>query len=555
LERETKRILQEASVIGRAFLYEILRRITELKHHIDTHLSGLERLDLIRVRSLQPDIEYIFKHALTQEVVYNGLLKKERQAIHERVALVMEQLFHDRLSEFYETLAFHFKKSKSTPKAIDYLLKSGEKSMRRYSLDESHNYFKEAFDILLNKTGKTKDEELFLIDILIKWGFVFYWRGAYRELLDLLRAHEGLAESLDDKEMLGMFYAWLGFALYYREKLDEAYQYLSKAIKLGEEVQSHKVIGYACCWLITTCSDLGLLDEAIAFGKRAQEISSNFKSDKELFTITMFGMGMAYFFRGERGKADEVGKILLDYGQRQSYIRSIGWGHLAAGVSHFTAGDFRAAIESFERSTQISVDPFCSYCARYMLGYSYVSLGMLQEGEDVLKEVMRFSENFGTEFLGTSTQALLSIILISKGNLSRGVKLAEEILEVHLKNQSRWRYANMMYILGKVYSQIVQRSGPMSFAFLAANIGFLLRSIPLATKKAEDYLNKAIEIAKEIGAKGILGQANLDLGLLHKAKKREDQARKCFSEAIQLFEKCETEIYLKQAREALASLQ
>ena len=98
LEKETKRILQEASVIGRAFFYEILKRITELEDHIDRGLSTLERLDLIRTRSIQPDLEYMFKHALTQEVVYNGLLKKERQEIHERIALVMEQLFQDRLT-------------------------------------------------------------------------------------------------------------------------------------------------------------------------------------------------------------------------------------------------------------------------------------------------------------------------------------------------------------------------------------------------------------------------------------------------------------------------
>ncbi|MFB0533297.1 MAG: AAA family ATPase [Desulfatiglandales bacterium] len=97
LEKETKRILQEASVIGRAFLYEILKRVTQLKQDIDRCLRGLEQLDLIRTRSLQPDLEYVFKHALTQEVVYNGLLKKERQEIHERIALVMEQSFHDRL--------------------------------------------------------------------------------------------------------------------------------------------------------------------------------------------------------------------------------------------------------------------------------------------------------------------------------------------------------------------------------------------------------------------------------------------------------------------------
>ena len=76
LDKQTKRILQKASVIGRDFLYEILKRISELEERIDGELSHLERLDLIRTRSLQPDIEYMFKHALTQEIVYNGLTQK-----------------------------------------------------------------------------------------------------------------------------------------------------------------------------------------------------------------------------------------------------------------------------------------------------------------------------------------------------------------------------------------------------------------------------------------------------------------------------------------------
>lgn len=74
LDIETKRILQQAAVIGRAFYYEILKKITDLKGDIDGCLLGLERLDLIKTKSIQPDLEYIFKHALTQEVVYSGLL-------------------------------------------------------------------------------------------------------------------------------------------------------------------------------------------------------------------------------------------------------------------------------------------------------------------------------------------------------------------------------------------------------------------------------------------------------------------------------------------------
>ncbi|PQP33340.1 hypothetical protein C6A37_13420, partial [Desulfobacteraceae bacterium SEEP-SAG9] len=81
-------------------------------------------------------------HALTQEVVYNGLLKKERKEIHERIGLVMEQLFHDRLPEFYETLAYHFKQSQLVHKAVMYLMKSGEKSLKRFAVNDAHLYYK-----------------------------------------------------------------------------------------------------------------------------------------------------------------------------------------------------------------------------------------------------------------------------------------------------------------------------------------------------------------------------------------------------------------------------
>ena len=127
LDNFSKRVLQEASVIGRAFLYDILKRITETDNTIDQYLSGLEGLDLIRIRTLTPELEYIFKHALTQEVVYSGLLKKERKEIHERIGLAIERLFSDRISEFCEILAYHFQRGHSINKATLYLFKSGEK--------------------------------------------------------------------------------------------------------------------------------------------------------------------------------------------------------------------------------------------------------------------------------------------------------------------------------------------------------------------------------------------------------------------------------------------
>ncbi len=89
---------------------------------------------------------------------------------------------------------------------------------------------------------------------------------------------------------------------------------------------------------------------------------------------------------------------------------------------------------------------------------------------------------------------------------------------------------------------------------MAKNIGFLVKNVPFATKKAQEHFNKAIELFKETGAKGYLGQVYLSQGLLYKATKRADKARQCLLEAINLFQECEAESWLKQANEALDSL-
>jgi class 3 adenylate cyclase/tetratricopeptide (TPR) repeat protein len=146
LEIKSKKILQEASVIGRVFLYEVLKQITELKEYIDKCLILLEHLDLVRARTIQPDLEYIFKHALTQEVVYNGLLKKERLNIHEKIGRVMEEFFHDRLPEFYEDLAYHYKRSNNYVKAYQYLKLSGQKAAASYSYSEALVFFNDALE-------------------------------------------------------------------------------------------------------------------------------------------------------------------------------------------------------------------------------------------------------------------------------------------------------------------------------------------------------------------------------------------------------------------------
>ena len=554
LEIETKRILQEASVIGKVFLHEILKQITDPNYPIDRCLSDLVGLDLIKTKSIQPELEYIFKHGLTQETVYNGLLIKERREIHERIGIVIEQLFQDRLPEFYETLAYHFSQSQSDLKAVDYLIKSGDKSLKRYALEESHQYFKRAYDILSNKPEKTKDELGMLFDIINAWASVFYFVGDVSGFMKLLKVHEEDAERLDGEARQGMYYAWLGWALGMQEQVNESFKYLYKALEIGEKIDDSLVMGYACTWLIFSCME-GLLGKGVIYGKRAFEIAKVVKSDQYLYFKSLSGMGHIYYLQGKRKKISKLAKVLLDYGLKHSNVRCMTVGHICCGYDYEIAGDLPSANECYRKAIEVSKDPIYSHWAMLFLGIACIQTGQFREAEAALQEIVTHSQKFGYGILGKVAYAAYGIVLIEKGKMSEGLKMIEEAKQSSLKNERRWVYAFTEYLLGNVYAQIAKGGKPLNLLSMAKNIGFLIRNVPNASKKAEEHFNKAIEVAKEIGANGLLGPAYLDLGLLYKTKKKTKQAEECITRAIEIFVKSEADVYLKQANDALVSLQ
>jgi tetratricopeptide (TPR) repeat protein len=551
LENNSKRTLQEASVIGRSFLYEILKKITSINAHLDRRLTLLEQLDFLRTKSLKPDLEYIFKHALVQEVVYDGLLKKDRRKIHKRIAETYEKMFFDRLQEFYETISYHYEKGECTNKAVDYLMMSGAKSLKRYALKESYAYYKRAYGLLMEISEKSAEENQQLMGLLISWCDVLHLLGAYNEMIDILKKNEKIVNSMHDKKVFGVYYSWLGIALQCREQLNEAYTTLTTALQIGEANEDQHVIGYACAGLAYTCADIGLLQESIAYSQRAISFWKGSISNQEFFHLSYGGAAYAYYILGDVEKTKSMGLKLLNFGHRNFNHRCQILGHIFIGSAFLGAGDFPAAINSFLDGMKISSDPLLSNSARFWLGMSYVFNGQAEMAEETLAEVLSYTKEHGIEYVGTATQALIGIVKILNGELAKGINIIKEISNCWEKTNSKYRYASAELILGQVYCKLYNKEGPKSFKFFRQNIGFFIMNLFYFPKYAEQHLNVAIKIAEQIGAQGILGQSYLNLGLLYKAKKNDDQATKCISLAIKLFENCGANIYLKQAREAL----
>jgi len=148
LEEDVRRTLQMASVIGKSFLYRILETISEAEMQLDTHLSQLQRVDLVREKARQPELEYIFKHALTQEAAYNSLLHERRKVFHLKVGEALEELFPDRADEFSGLMAYHFEAAEAHEKALDYLQRAGDQARLDYAHQEAIDFYERALAIL-----------------------------------------------------------------------------------------------------------------------------------------------------------------------------------------------------------------------------------------------------------------------------------------------------------------------------------------------------------------------------------------------------------------------
>ena len=511
-----KHLLQEASVIGRTVPYEILRRITRHTDTLDRLLEESEDLGLLR-RASRSEREYEFKHTLIQEVVYSGLLKKDRQAMHQQIGLVMEQVFADRLPEFYETLAFHFRHSELSQKAVDYLRMSGRKSLKKYAVQESHQYYQRAYEILSQTLGDSNEEKWFLIDFLNEWAQVYYYRADFTGFTEVFLKHKEVANALTDKALLGTFYGWLCITLFCTGKAKESYQYTLEALKLGEETGSYAAIGLAYANLTWCCAELKMLDQGIQYGEEV--LAKRDALEPMVYFLSLGGLGMIYLFKGDSQKNFELGRILLEFGESHSDLRSAVVGYICMSYAYYAQGDFSKSLEWGKKAVELSNDPLFSVWPKLVLATFSIQAEQFQQADEILREIIPFCQNLGMDYIVDLAQPLHGAVLMANGQFSRGLKMIEAGVRV-LTNNGRLlcRYF-LEFTLAEIYFQMATRPRRLGFWPIIKNLGFILKEAPFARRKAEAYLSKFIQDGKEIGAGGFMqSHAALNLELLHQDK-------------------------------------
>jgi predicted ATPase len=175
LAPEEKELLQHLAVIGREFPLSLARQVIRRpEEELYRLFSSLQSKEFLYEQPAFPEVEYLFKHALTQEVAYNSMLQERRKSLHEQTAKAVEALYSANLDEHYSELAHHYGHSGNTEKAVQYLGLAGQQAVQQSAYAEAISHLTPALDLLatLPDTQERAQQELTLRIALafMTWG-------------------------------------------------------------------------------------------------------------------------------------------------------------------------------------------------------------------------------------------------------------------------------------------------------------------------------------------------------------------------------------------------
>jgi adenylate cyclase len=196
LDERQQVVLKVASVVGRQFavrwLWGVYPDLGE-PVAVRSDLDRLSRLDITPLDALEPELRYLFRHILTQQVVYESQPYGTRAALHENLGRFIEATFQDRREQYLDLLAYHYGRSENVEKQRQYYRAAGEHAARRYANAQAVTYFTQALALTPEQDATTRFE------LVLARMNVFDAQSARAEQLADLDAMADLAEKLDEQ--------------------------------------------------------------------------------------------------------------------------------------------------------------------------------------------------------------------------------------------------------------------------------------------------------------------------------------------------------------------
>jgi tetratricopeptide (TPR) repeat protein len=436
LPPETKWLAQQASVIGRIFLYRVLLHMAERKTGVDNDLSCMETNELIRERARHPELEYMFRHALTQETAYQSLLAARRKELHCKTALAMEELFSDRIAEFFTVIGEHFSRGEAWERASEYLIRAGDTAVRLFALAEARLHYARALDALAHLPC-TENNHRSKVDTLIKQVDVSLFADSPEQNMARITEAERLLQELpgpdgtpgSDLLRLARVQYRMGWIHWMSNAIPEAIGYFRQVLAVAQKLGDPELLAFPSFNIGSALLFQGHFGKAGALLRQAiTPLEQLGDWTHWIRAVSCHGLTLGTRGSYEDGLAECQRAIAR--ARELNYLYGIGWStfqlawiYAMAGNLACTTESSRQAIEALEQSGDRMLVYHC-YAVR---SYAELCAGQIDAAAESMATCQAIAQTLGGQlWLGDVVASYSAEIALGKGQVEHALSLAGE---------------------------------------------------------------------------------------------------------------------------------
>ena len=440
LEADLKRTLQVASVIGRIFAYRILKAVMDLQAGLKSYLINLQSLELISEKNYYPELEYIFRHALIQEVAYNSLLSLRKKDFHRKVGEAMKTFFAGRIGDHASLIGDHFMRGEAWESAYEFLVKAGDDAARLYAHAEARLHYARAAEALAH-LDDTKKNRRRRVDTAVKQTMASWRADSPDQNLQRLTGVKHLADDLaappdapqEDLLRLARIRFWMGRVHYSRGEMEKAIGLFRQVLPVAQQFGDEELLSIPAGALGQTMTVLGHLSEGAKMLGQAASIFKNTANWTEWIQAKAF-RGTAVASMGHYRQGLEEVQQALNRAQELDFLPGICVGHNCFGYAYLFGGELDKATEAAQAAISVageSGDRIYIYVGSGIAAWAACRRGRSAEASSHLARCVTIAEELGGRvIMGDLFATAAAEMALKSQEFEKAVSLAEQAVEI-----------------------------------------------------------------------------------------------------------------------------